>query len=346
MERTSSASWVKGLADMFAAAGIDVPALFLATGVDIALLDQPEGRIPGDQVSDLWDLAVARSGNAALGIDQQLAQHFVNFDLLTFPMLSSPDLRTGLESLSHYMALVSDATSFELVPDHGRYWFVVEHIGHARPVPRQRQEHALLAVLTLCRWITRRNIQPLLVESRFAPPIDLAPYEAAFECPMHFDRPVTRLLLAGDDLSARLPSRNLALLPLLQREMDDRLASLGLNSMSRRVTDEIVRRLPHGEPRREDIARFFAMADRTLQRRLHAEQASFQALLDDARRDLAQRYLAERRHTLGQIASLLGFADQSNFFRASRRWFGVSPGQYRERLAGATCMASGADQRR
>ncbi|HKB55160.1 MAG TPA: AraC family transcriptional regulator, partial [Ramlibacter sp.] len=54
---------------------------------------------------------------------------------------------------------------------------------------------------------------------------------------------------------------------------------------------------------------------------------------DDARRELACKYLSEERHTLHQVAGLLGFADQSNFFRACRRWFGEPPGQYRRRLA-------------
>jgi AraC-like DNA-binding protein len=124
-----------------------------------------------------------------------------------------------------------------------------------------------------------------------------------------------------------------------QRVVEARLLRLSSPSTARRVTGEIVRRLHLGEPRREDIARSLAMADRTLQRRLHEEHTSFQQLLDDARRDLARKYLAEQRYTLGQVADLLGFADQSNFFRANRRWFGVSPGQYRARLLVAEPMA-------
>ncbi|PZQ27903.1 MAG: AraC family transcriptional regulator, partial [Ectopseudomonas oleovorans] len=40
--------------------------------------------------------------------------------------------------------------------------------------------------------------------------------------------------------------------------------------------------------------------------------------------------------TLLEVAYLLGFADPSNFFRAFRRWFGETPGEYRSRrgLAG------------
>ena len=91
-----------------------------------------------------------------------------------------------------------------------------------------------------------------------------------------------------------------------------------------------MRRLPQGEPRREDIASELALTDRTLQRRLQAEDTSYQQLLDAARSELARKYLTENRLSLGEVASLLGFGDQSNFFRACKRWFGLPPGQYRQ----------------
>jgi AraC-like DNA-binding protein len=36
--------------------------------------------------------------------------------------------------------------------------------------------------------------------------------------------------------------------------------------------------------------------------------------------------------SLAQAAYMLGFADQRSFFRACKRWFNVSPGQYRDQL--------------
>lgn len=335
MQRSSSSGWVKGLADMFASQGIDVPRLFHHAGVDLRVLDQPEQRIDGDKLSELWQLAVDWSGNPQLGLDSQLAARFVNFDLVAYPMLTSPDLLSGLRRLSRYMALLSDATMLELVDDDAGCWAVIGHIGAARAVPRQRQEHALLAVLTLCRWITRRAIEPLAVELRYPAPLDPAPYRTAFGCPLRFDQLQTRLLIATEDVHAPLPSRNRLLEPVLERAMDERLAALGHAGLRQRVRDEILRRLPLGEPRREDVARSLGVTARTLQRRLQDEQTSFQDLLDTARRESAASHLADGRYSLGQIADLLGFADESNFFRASRRWFGVSPGRYREQLARA-----------
>jgi len=74
------------------------------------------------------------------------------------------------------------------------------------------------------------------------------------------------------------------------------------------------------------------MSERTLQRRLQEEGTSFQQLLDDIRRELAGEYLGLGEMAMGQIAYMLGFADQSILSRACQRWFAMSPRQYRQKL--------------
>jgi AraC-like DNA-binding protein len=333
MERSSSSTWVRGVAEMFASQGVDVAKLFQAAGADLALLDAPDARFPADQVTRLWELAVAWTGNPALGLDRELASRHVNFDVVGYAMLSSPDLHAGLDSLSRYLALISDAATFALQPAPEGAWLVLGHTGNTLRVPRQRQEYGLLALLMLCRWLTRREVRPLAAEFVFPDPVDLRPYDCAFECPLRFGQPATRLLLPGCDLAAAIPSRNPSMYALHEKVLEGRLVSLGNARVSYRVSEAIRHRLHQGEPRREDIASSLALADRTLQRRLHAEQTSFQELLDGARRELAGKYLADGQYSLGQVADLLGFVDQSNFFRACRRWFGLTPGQYRQRLA-------------
>jgi AraC-like DNA-binding protein len=335
MGRTSSSAWVKGVADMFASQGVDVPGLFEAAGLDIELLEKPDARFSADDITRLWDLAVTRSGRPALGLDRELAARYVNFDVVGYAMLSSPTLRAGLESFARYLSLISDAATFEVQPERRGAWLILGHMGNTLRIPRQRQEYGLLALLMACRWLTRREVRPLAVESIFPEPADFHPYRMAFECPLRFDQPATRMLLATSDLESAIPSRNASMYALHERVMEDRLASLGNARTSYRVSEEIVRRLHQGEPRREEIAASLALTDRTLQRRLHAEKTSYQQLLDEARRELARKYLADEHYSLGQVADLLGFVDQSNFFRATKRWFGMPPGQYRQKLAAA-----------
>jgi len=72
--------------------------------------------------------------------------------------------------------------------------------------------------------------------------------------------------------------------------------------------------------------------ERTLQRRLEEEASSFVQLLNETRRELAEQYLNRLHLSLAQAAYLLGFSEQSSFFRACKRWFGLPPGEYRRHL--------------
>ncbi len=65
-----------------------------------------------------------------------------------------------------------------------------------------------------------------------------------------------------------------------------------------------------------------------------ASTSAAEALLPRLLRDASIRSAWNGRRSVSahQVAGLLGFADQSNFFRACRRWFGEPPGRYRRHV--------------
>ena len=67
---------------------------------------------------------------------------------------------------------------------------------------------------------------------------------------------------------------------------------------------------------------------------LRDEGTSFQAVREDVRRALAARYL-EDDLSIAEISFLLGFSEPSAFFRAWKRWTGLTPAESRERARGA-----------
>jgi AraC-like DNA-binding protein len=89
-----------------------------------------------------------------------------------------------------------------------------------------------------------------------------------------------------------------------------------------------------GDTRIERVARDLGTSRRTLQRRLAAAGASYQDLLDETRREAAERYLAESSLSIAELGYLLGYSEPSAFHRAFKRWFGRSPQAFRERLRG------------
>src|SRR5262245_28424472 len=341
-KRATSAVWVRSTVDMLAAEGLNVGALLAGAGIDAKMLDAPGARVASDQISRLWELAAEQSGNPAIGLAQHNIVRPASFDVVGYAMMSCADLRAAFERLIRYLLILSDALTMTLTKEHGRYRIAFEMFGGSRPVPRQRVEYIVVTLVGFCRWISARDVQPVAIELPYPAPADVARYRAAFNCAVTFGAPITSLLFAEADLTTALPTSNPRLAELHERFAGDYLRHFDHAQTSYRAREVIIRRLPDGEPRRNEVAGELHMSERTLQRRLEQEATSFLQLLDDTRRELAEQYLGRLHLSLGQAAYLLGFADQTSFFRACKRWFDLSPGQYRSQLDRLVAQGQGA----
>ena len=338
---TTAATWVRGVVDAFAAEGLDVGSLLAEAGIDPASLRAPAGRVPTEQISRLWELAAKHSGNEAIGLLQHQVARPASFDVVGYTMMSCANLLEAFERLIRYLLILSDALTMILSEERGGYRVTFELFGGSRPVPRQRVEFILVSVIRFCQWISGREFHPLVVDLAYPTPADLAPYREAFGCRVAFDAPGCSIVFAQADMTAPLPTSNPVLAELHERFAGEYLRRFDHAQTSHRAREAIIRRLPDGEPRRDAIARELCLSERTLQRRLEAEATSFAELLDDTRRELAEQYLSQLHLSLAQAAYLLGFVDQSSFFRACKRWFELSPGQYRNQLLGHALDRSG-----
>ena len=83
-----------------------------------------------------------------------------------------------------------------------------------------------------------------------------------------------------------------------------------------------------------DAARTLGFSPRSLQRRLAVLGLTFERLVDDWRREAAQRYLSETGLPVAGIAAALGYSHPAHFIRAFRRWEQATPQTYR-RATGA-----------
>jgi AraC-like DNA-binding protein len=329
---TTSAAWIRGVVSTLEAQGLDVPTLFADAGLSVDSLDDPDERWPTEQVNRLWTLAVERSGNPAVALANPHLARPDQYGIAGYAMMSSADLQTGLCRLMRYLGIVSDAATISLVPTEGGQWVKLDLSGGASAVPRQRYEYDLLTLLAFCRWTLGRPLTPLAAAFSDPPPRDQAPYDEAFSCPFQWNASFNAFLVAEKDLASRLRTA----IPQLA-EVHDRIAGLMLRKLerpptTRRAKEAIIDRLQDGTPLRSRIAADLGLSDHTLQRRLDEEGTSFTQLVEDTRRELAEFHLADPQMSLCEIVYLLGYSDQSTFFRACLRWFGKSPSEYRAGL--------------
>jgi AraC-like DNA-binding protein len=343
--RTTSAVWVRSIVEMLDAEGLDARALLAEAGIDRAALEAPGARLATEKISRLWELAAERSGNPSIALAQHDVVRPASFDVVGYTMMSCANLQAAFERLVRYLRILSDALTMRLGHRRGGYLVTFDLSGGDRPVPRQRVEFIFVTLLNFVRWVSGRDVHPLQVEMLYPAPADPALHRAAFRCPISFDASVNALLFSLADLEKPLPTSNPKLAELHERYAGEYLERFDHAQTSYRVRELIIRRLPDGEPRRDQVARELCMSERTLQRRLGEEATSFLHLLDDTRRELARQHLERLHLSLGEAAFLLGFTDQSSFFRACKRWFGLPPGEYRKVWRNAA-SASRAERRR
>ncbi|WP_395684979.1 AraC family transcriptional regulator ligand-binding domain-containing protein [Caenimonas koreensis] len=328
---SSSNIWVASMVRMFASQGIEPDELFELAGMDIARLKRPHERFTSREVNRLWRVAVHRTGKFNLGLDRALARRYVRFDMATQSMWNGSTLLDSLEGFAKYLTLINDAGAFAIYPGHTHCWLQLSHGGNPR-APRQRAEFGLLALLLLCQKVAQEPIRPVAVEFTGAEPEDLHAYRMAFHCPLRFGQPFARLCMPTAELAKPVMHNTDSLFALHDKLVEHRLERLADARTSFRASEEIIRRLHLGVPTRADVARSVGVPEMELEKRLRAEGQSFAQLLDDVRRELAQHYLEVGSLPLAQITGLLGWEAPADFSAASKRWFGVSPLQYRRRL--------------
>jgi AraC-like DNA-binding protein len=154
-------------------------------------------------------------------------------------------------------------------------------------------------------------------------PSETRVYDEFFGVPVEFGAPSYEIGFARELLDARLLTAS----PEIAKVLAPRAEAPPAEPFVDRVRAAIAASLGELAPDLTilHVSSRLGMTPRSLQRRLREKGASFSALVDEARRDLAQKLLSDEGTLLCDVAYRLGLSGLSAFFKAFRRWTGVSP---------------------
>lgn len=328
----TSVLWVRNIVDALDSLGLDGMTLAREAGIDPALFDTVESGVLVSEIVCLWELAVAASGDTAIGLRAANSFRPASMDAMGYAMMSSPTLLEALERGVRYLGAVTSASNARLERTALGYCLEVNLMAGIVDVQRQNHEFTTLSILKFLRWIAGPDLNPALIEFMHAKPADMRLYTDAFSCPIHFNSTHMAITFSEADTARILLTANAQMAAIHDQVAEQRISQLGGSQNALRVKQLIVQSLPEGEPTRDDIAAKMAISSRTLQRRLNEEGQTFHEILDEVRHNLAKRYLGNEKLSLADVAHLLGFSDQSSFTRAAHRWFEVSPSKVRMQL--------------
>jgi AraC-like DNA-binding protein len=337
------AASIEGFADLVRRLDGDPAALLQSVGLDMRALVEPDMRISGTQLLRLLELAAVETGAEDFGL--RLAQMHGLANLGPIGILAREERSVGeaLQTLIDYLYLHNSVTHLR-VDATSEPALLAVFVQADTPAPsRQATDLALGATTGVLRSFLGAHWNPRAVQFAYGAPARDATHRRVFRCRLEFDAPLNALQIATRDLRAPLQSSSHA----FQRQARQWIESLAVRARSESAFADDVRRLivmllSSGRCSADRLATFYGVDRRTLHRRLAQSDHSFNSLVSEVRRDLADRRVSESRLSLGEISHALGFDQQSSFSRWFRKEFGVSAAEWRRGVRGGSDTQPGA----
>lgn len=296
--------------------GMDPGQLMSGTGFDPAWLDDAEARMPLAVEDRLWTRAVELTRKPSFGLLAASQIRPGEFDVLDYAVRTAPDLRTALQRLARYNRLLHDLASFEIIPlgEVTRIEHRFEAVG-MQPCP-PAAEFTLASLVVVASQLGGEPVPAQAVEFRHAARNEVDSYRRIFG-----------VVLASELLDRPVPAADPALSRIVTAHAEQLLAACDRQpeNLAMQVRRQLAEGMVHGMISLRTVAGQLNLSERSLQRRLASQGTSFADLVDEVRRELARRYMADERLALGEVAYLLGFSDPSAFHRAFKRWTGTTP---------------------
>jgi AraC-like DNA-binding protein len=324
--------WVRHAADRLGDESTVMRGAMRHAGLPLRLLSDGSEAVRCTAFVAFLEQAALLAEDDLLGFNLGLSYDLRASGLAGYVAIASATVREAMANIVRYGALRDTSAVYAIEDADGTVNFRIDSRSAHMRGSRQATEFKAALVLAAChRWIGPA-FRP--VEMRFAHPRAAArrAIERQFNCPVRFAAEVTEMILSPDQMDLPVRGADPHLLALVTRHAEAALAVAGATrhgDLRARVERAVLEALPKGGPTLAVVADALGVGERTLARRLAGEGAPFRQIVDELRRDLAKGYLADPELSLSQIAYLLGYAEQSAFTNAFRRWTGRPPRRFR-----------------
>ncbi|NND57869.1 MAG: helix-turn-helix domain-containing protein [Xanthomonadales bacterium] len=252
---------------------------------------------------------------------------------LGFAVVTAPDLRASVDVLLRFIGIRGPYLWLAGTAEGNRF---VIRLYESAELGEERQtlvELALLAIQSMLERPLGRELWGAHIELAYRPPAYHEQLASAFHPELEFNARGHQISFPAVWLDETCVLHDEAMHRyLVMRCEEDLRAVSGILPAEIAVRQALLAR-PGKLPGLSEIAKSQNVSPRTLIRRLKRGETSYNRILEDVRKTLAADYLLRSNLNVTEIGYRLGYQDPSNFGRAFRGWFGISPGHFRRRAA-------------
>lgn len=311
---------------------IDVAAIYQECGITLDHIQDRNARLKHKGNTRFWQVAEKVTNDQYIGL--HVAEHIPLYrgQVLEYLFLSSQTFGEGLKRALNFQKLLSDVSQSTLVVegDEARLSLdttLGEHVDH------HFIECSMFGVIRFFKSITDEHFQVRRVELIFDEPFNKAEYERVFGCGVNFRQLKNSIVFNASVLNFQSQHAEPELINLHQKVAEAHLAKIEKQDLIYRIRQVLSERLDKQEVSLELVAEALSMSPRTLRTQLSALNTNFNQVLREHRTLLAKRLLERTEQSVGEICYLLGFSEVSAFYRAFKRWTGMTPIEFRKQVS-------------
>ncbi len=315
--------------------GIDFASTLHELGIPTGKKMEPGARLSRSTMAAVWREAEEQCGSSAIGL--VVGQHVEPRDyyVLGQTWLAAPSLRDAFERLIRYQSVLTNTVSEISIAREGEQYRIRAAYPDKERMPLAHgRDLNMSALLKMCSIAVGAPVRPKKIELVAAADWHPDAYAALFGCPIRYGCDADSLWFDATPIDAELPGAMPDMLDATDRIVTAYIDSFDKAHVATQVRTLLIRMLPSGEVDQEVVAAKLFRSASTLQRQLAAENTTYRQVVAETRESLAREFLASGKYSAADVAFMLGFADQSVFSRAFKRWTGTSPGEYQKSVAG------------
>jgi len=314
--------------------GIDTEPALLGAGISRSQLSQDDIGLSVASQYRFLELAAAEADDSLLGLHVAAEMDIRAVGILFYLTGSSRTVSEALENLARYSQTTNEALVGEISRQKDEVILAVRHLQEFEEPHRQFFELLALWFIRTLQQETNRDFTLSRVTFTHGRNADLREVHRLLRCPIDFAQGQDSWVLPQRLMDLPIVSGDTQLLKILTAHADDLLAEKhSVTGLQSTVASQLASLLPSGESRAAVVARQLGMSPRSLTRHLAEEGTTFGEIVEQLRRRLASRYLADDRMSVQQIAWLLGYSEVGAFNHAYKRWTGTAPRRNRKPAA-------------
>ena len=307
---------------------VDADEVLRRCGMDPAQLYKPNLRTHFSAQPLFWEAAAELSGDPCIGLHLGEKMPVYKGQILEYLLLSSTTFGDGLKRVLSYQRLISDAMHGEATESPTPY--LTNYFSEHQYLTPHLAEAMVVSLIRFLQSVSDDKFKPTRICFTHAAKTNLEEYQRVFQCPVEFNTQQFKLYFDPKILDYRSPYAEPELLSMHVQSADQHMEQLEKRDLILEVRSQVGALLESGEITLEKISHELRMSPRQLRHQLTLAGTSLQRIITQHRKSLSRRLLSQTDESIAEIVYLTGFSEPSTFYRAFKRWEGMTPIEYRQ----------------